>query len=111
VDGGAEGAFKVAAGAGHTAVYADAFTRHAGDDDTPLGRQFNTFVDSEGFAFGTSLNGKEGFIGIAFSRFMSVYGIPVWHSRARRRWSTARISTSSRTSCRPAGNGASATPD
>jgi iron complex outermembrane receptor protein len=76
VDGGSDGAFKVTAGSGNVAVYADAFKRHAGDYDTPLGRQFNTFVDSEGFAVGTSLIGPDGFIGIAFSRFTSVYGIP-----------------------------------
>jgi iron complex outermembrane receptor protein len=76
VDGGADGAFKVTAGAGNFAVYANAFKRHASDYDTPHGKQFNTFVDSEGFALGTSLIGKDGYIGIAFSRFMSVYGIP-----------------------------------
>jgi iron complex outermembrane receptor protein len=76
VDGGADGAFKVTAGAGNVAVYADAFKRHAGDYDTPHGKQFNTFVDSEGFALGTSLIGRDGYIGMAFSRFASVYGIP-----------------------------------
>ena len=57
VDRGADGAFKVTAGAGNFAVHADAFKRHAGDYDTPAGRQFNTFVDSEGFAVGGSLIG------------------------------------------------------
>jgi iron complex outermembrane recepter protein len=73
---GADGAFKVTAGAGNFAVHADAFKRHAGDYNTPQGRQFNSFVDSEGFAFGTSLIGPGGFIGIAYSRFNSLYGIP-----------------------------------
>ena len=76
VDRGADGVFKVSAGSGTFVVYADAFKRHAGDYDTPLGRQFNTFVDSEGFAVGTSYVGKNGYIGIAFSRFESLYGIP-----------------------------------
>jgi iron complex outermembrane receptor protein len=76
VDDGADGAFKVTAGAGNFAVYADAFKRHAGDYDTPHGKQFNTFVDSEGFALGTSLIGKDGYVGVAFSRFAGVYGIP-----------------------------------
>jgi iron complex outermembrane receptor protein len=76
VDGGADGAFKVTAGSGTFAVYADAFKRHAGDYDTPLGRQFNSFVDREGFAVGTFFIGKDGYIGIAYSRFASVYGIP-----------------------------------
>ena len=76
VDRGSDGVFKVSAGSGTFVVYADAFKRHAGDYDTPLGRQFNTFVDSEGFAVGTSYVGKNGYIGIAFSRFESLYGIP-----------------------------------
>jgi iron complex outermembrane receptor protein len=76
VDNGADGAFKVTAGSGNVAVYADGFKRHSGDYDTPQGRQFNTFVDNEGHAFGTSFIGKDGFVGVAFSRFNSVYGIP-----------------------------------
>jgi iron complex outermembrane receptor protein len=76
VDKGADGAFKVTAGAGNFAVHADAFTRHAGDYDTPAGRQFNTFVDSDGFAVGASVVGLDGFVGVAFSRFNSLYGIP-----------------------------------
>jgi iron complex outermembrane receptor protein len=76
VDGGADGAFKVTAGSGNFAVYADGFKRHAADYDTPHGRQFNSFVDSEGFAVGTSFIGRDGYIGIAFSRFASVYGLP-----------------------------------
>jgi len=76
VDRGGDGAFKVSAGSGSFVVYADAFNRHAGDYDTPQGRQFNTFVDSDGFAFGTSYVGKNGYVGIAFSEFNSLYGIP-----------------------------------
>jgi iron complex outermembrane recepter protein len=76
VDDGADGAFKVTAGSGSFAVYADGFKRHSGDYDTPEGPQANTFVDSEGFALGTSYIGGDGYIGVAFSRFNSVYGIP-----------------------------------
>jgi iron complex outermembrane recepter protein len=76
VDRGADGAFKVTAGSGNFAVRADAFQRHAGDYNTPQGRQFNSFVDSDGFAFGTSFVGPNGFIGVAYSRFNSLYGIP-----------------------------------
>lgn len=75
-DKGADGAFKVTSGTGNFAVHADAFTRHAGDYATPAGRQFNTFVDSDGFAVGASAIGLDGFIGIAFSRYNSLYGIP-----------------------------------
>jgi iron complex outermembrane recepter protein len=76
VDRGSDGAFKVTAGAGNFAVHADAFERHAGDYDTPAGKQFNTFVDSSGFAVGASAVGLDGFIGVAFSRYNSLYGIP-----------------------------------
>jgi iron complex outermembrane recepter protein len=76
VDDGADGGFKVTAGSGNLAVYADGFKRHAGDYDTPQGRQFNSFVDSEGFAVGTSFINQNGYIGVAFSRFNSLYGIP-----------------------------------
>src|SRR5262245_1975338 len=84
VDRGADGAFKVTAGSGNFAVYADGFKRHAGDYDTPHGRQFNTFVESEGFAFGTSYIGRDGYIGLAFSRFNSLYGIPGEEALAER---------------------------
>jgi iron complex outermembrane receptor protein len=76
VDNGADGAFRVTAGSGNFAAYADGFKRHSGDYDTPQGRQLNSFVDSEGYAFGTSFIGKDGYVGVAFSRFNSVYGIP-----------------------------------
>ncbi|MBX9590080.1 MAG: TonB-dependent receptor [Hyphomonadaceae bacterium] len=76
VDGGADGGFKATAGAGNFAVHADAFKRRAGDYATPAGRQFNTFVDSDGFAVGASAIGLDGFMGVAFSRTNSLYGIP-----------------------------------
>jgi iron complex outermembrane receptor protein len=76
VDRGADGAFKVTAGAGNFAVHADAFKRSAGDYETPAGRQLNSFVDSDGFSVGTSAIGRDGFVGVAFTNFNSVYGIP-----------------------------------
>jgi iron complex outermembrane receptor protein len=81
VDDSADGAFKVTAGAGQFAVHADAFRRHAGDYDTPRGREPNTFVDNEGFAVGTSYVGRDGFIGLAFARINALYGIPAAESR------------------------------
>jgi iron complex outermembrane receptor protein len=81
VDGGADGAFKVTAGAGAFAVHADAFKRHAGDYDTPRGRMTNSFVDNEGFALGGSFIGPGGFIGLAFSRYEALYGIPLEDAR------------------------------
>jgi iron complex outermembrane receptor protein len=76
VDRGSDGAFKTTAGAGNFAVHADMFERHAGDYNTPLGRQFNSFIDSDGFSFGTSFINRDGFFGVAYSRFNSLYGIP-----------------------------------
>ncbi len=76
VDDGRDGAFQATLGSGNVAIHADAFKRRSDDYDTPEGRQLNTFVDSEGFAVGTSLIGPSGFIGVAFTRVESLYGIP-----------------------------------
>jgi len=76
VDAGVDGAFRVTAGAGNLAVHADAFRRRAEDYHTPLGRQLNSFADGQGYALGASFVGKDGFIGVAFSSFDSLYGIP-----------------------------------
>jgi iron complex outermembrane recepter protein len=83
-DRGRDGGFKVTAGAGNVVVHADAFGRQAGDYATPHGRQANTFVDSNGFSLGTSLVGRDGFIGVAFTRFNSLYGIPGVEAAASR---------------------------
>lgn len=75
VDDSGDGAVKVTAGGNGVVFYADGFRRRADDYDTPRGRQFNTFVDSDGYALGTSLVGENGFIGVAFSQYNSLYGI------------------------------------
>ena len=76
VDRGADGGFKVTAGAGNFVLYADAFRRLTEDYQTPLGRQANSFVDSSGYSFGGSYVWRDGFAGVSYSRFMSLYGIP-----------------------------------
>lgn len=76
VDDGRDGAFKVTAGGAGFVVRADGFKRQTDDYDTPRGKQLNTFVDSEGFSIGTSYIWQSGFVGVAFSRFSSLYGIP-----------------------------------
>ena len=76
VDDGRDGAFKVTAGASGFAVHADAFRRHTEDYATPKGRQLNTFVNSEGFSAGLSRVWSNGFVGVSFTRFASLYGIP-----------------------------------
>ena len=85
VDGGSEAAFRATAGAGNVAVYADKFGRHASDYQTPHGRQLNTSVDSEGHAFGTSFIGKDGYAGVSYARFSSLYGIPGSRAAAERK--------------------------
>jgi hypothetical protein len=76
VDQGRDGAFKVTAGAGNFALHADGFARRTEDYDTPHGKQRNSFVDSNGYALGSSYVWKDGFIGVAYARFDSLYGIP-----------------------------------
>jgi iron complex outermembrane recepter protein len=76
VDRGRDGAFSVTGGAGNVVVHADAFNRSSKDYNTPQGRQANTFVDSDGFSVGTSIVGSSGFVGVSFTRFNSLYGIP-----------------------------------
>lgn len=76
VDRSFDGAFKVTAGAGNFAVHADAFGRRAEDYMTPNGRQFNSFVNNHGFSTGGSLIGREGFVGVAYTQFNALYGIP-----------------------------------
>ncbi len=76
VDDGRDGAFQVTAGAGGVAVHADAFKRSADDYDTPHGTQLNSFVESDGGAVGGSIIGSDGYIGVSYSRFASLYGIP-----------------------------------
>ncbi|HEX9882009.1 MAG TPA: TonB-dependent receptor plug domain-containing protein, partial [Hyphomicrobium sp.] len=76
VDEGADAAFSATGGAGGVAVHADAFRRTAGDYDSPLGTVINSFVRSEGGAVGGSLIGPDGFIGVAYTRFESLYGVP-----------------------------------
>lgn len=83
VDDGRDGALKATAGVNGIVVHADAFRRKADDYDTPLGKQANTFVDSEGFSFGSSRVGSDGFAGVAFTHFESLYGIPASEENTR----------------------------
>ncbi|MGD9829183.1 MAG: TonB-dependent receptor [Hyphomicrobiaceae bacterium] len=76
VDRGRDGAFSIDAGAGVFAVHADAFWRRSGDYDTPQGRQPNSSVEADGRSFGGSLILKDGFIGVSYTQFSSLYHIP-----------------------------------
>jgi iron complex outermembrane receptor protein len=76
VDESKDGGFKVTAGGHGFAVHADGFRRDADDYDTPQGEQANTFVKSNGGSVGASRVWDDGFIGVAYARFESLYGIP-----------------------------------
>lgn len=76
VDDGRDGAFSVNAGSGNFVVHTDAFKRQADDYDTPRGHQSNSFVDTDGVSVGGSFIGSDGFAGVSFTEFNSLYGIP-----------------------------------
>lgn len=76
VDQGRDGGFQVTAGGNGVVIHADAFKRTADDYDTPHGVQENTFVDSQGGAIGASLVGSDGFFGLSYVHYESLYGIP-----------------------------------
>lgn len=76
VDEGKDGSFKATAGSGGVAVHADGFWRDADDYDSPRGTVVNSFVESKGGSLGASLIGSDGYVGVAFARIESLYGIP-----------------------------------
>jgi iron complex outermembrane receptor protein len=76
VDDGADGAISATAGSGGVAVHADGFKRTSDDYSSPRGTVRNSFVESEGASVGTSLIGTDGFVGVSFTRFASLYGVP-----------------------------------
>lgn len=84
VDRGRDGAFQVTAGAGNFVAHADGFERDAGDYRTPHGRQLNSFVNANGHALGGSFVGRDGFAGVSYSRYSSLYGIPGGESAIKR---------------------------
>ena len=84
VDEGRDGAFSITAGASGFALHADAFARKTEDYDTPDGHQFNTFAESDGFSLGLSQVWNSGFIGVSFTRFETLYGIPGEEAAAAR---------------------------
>lgn len=76
VDDGTDAGFSVTGGAGGVAVHADGFRRNAQDYDSPQGVVRNSFVESEGGSVGASLIGSDGYVGVAYARFESLYGVP-----------------------------------
>lgn len=74
-DMGRDGGMQITAGSGRIVVHADTFTRRTFDYDTPQGKQINSFVDSQGYSLGASYVVPEGFVGLSFTRFSSLYGV------------------------------------
>ncbi len=106
VDRGIDGAMSVTAGTGNFVFHADAFSRSAKDYDTPNGRQANSFVDSDGFSTGGSYVWRDGFVGVAFTRFNSLYGIPGAESALERsRIELTQDKLTSKGEWRPRSNG------
>jgi len=63
--------------AGNLALHADGFYRDAGDYDTPLGTQANSFFRGNGESFGGSyFFGGGSHIGAAITQYDAKYGIP-----------------------------------
>jgi iron complex outermembrane receptor protein len=67
---------RLDAGNGGLSIHADGVYRNANDYDTPRGRQANSFIDTKSGAFGASLAGDWGFIGVSVARFNDRYGNP-----------------------------------
>lgn len=82
VDNGSDGCFKATSGAQGLVVHADGFERHSDDYETPEGRQVNSSVDSSGYSLGGSVIGNDGFAGVAYTHFNSLYAIPGVESAA-----------------------------
>ncbi len=90
VDSGFDGAALIDAGHGNFAFHADAFGRRSEDygipgypylfppDPAPQtgGRQPNSFARANGQSVGASYLFSGGYVGVAVSRFASLYGIP-----------------------------------
>lgn len=76
VDNGRDGCFRATAGSQGFVVQAQGFDRHADDYRIPGGTQPNSFVDSHGYSFGGSFVWREGFLGVAYTHFDSLYAVP-----------------------------------
>ena len=74
-----EGTTLIDGTAGNLAVHADGFYRNAGDYDTPLGKQQNSYFRGHGETVGASYffgENKDSRVGAAIEQYNSDYGIP-----------------------------------
>ncbi|MDX2205858.1 MAG: TonB-dependent receptor [Hyphomicrobiaceae bacterium] len=86
VSNGRDAAVMLEGGAGNFAVHVDTFRRDASDYKIPLppGRQLNSSLMAEGYSVGGSYIFRDGFLGVAYSNFVSTYFIPGIASAAER---------------------------
>lgn len=61
---------------GAWALHGDAFSRHSGDYDTPLGPMSNSWLRGQGGALGAAFIGEQDRVGLGLVRHESKYGIP-----------------------------------
>jgi iron complex outermembrane receptor protein len=84
------GAAKLGGGAGQFAWHVDAMKLESDDydipgnavvddPDSPSGTLPNSAIETESGALGTSWVGRNGFVGISYRRFDTLYGIPAGH--------------------------------
>lgn len=71
-----EGAGLVDARIGNVALHGDGFFRVAGDYDTPLGIQQNSYSRSSGGSVGASFFTGDSHLGLGYVRYDANYGIP-----------------------------------
>ena len=76
VDNGRFAAATVDAGRDGVAVHADGFRTANDSYRTPLGIQRNSAAESQGGSVGISAIGDRGFVGISFSHYDALYGVP-----------------------------------
>jgi iron complex outermembrane receptor protein len=74
-----QGSLLFDARSGQWALHGDGFYRTAGDYDTPLGTQANSFFRGDGFSFGSSYffgHDDDNHVGAALVHYDAKYGIP-----------------------------------
>jgi iron complex outermembrane receptor protein len=84
VDNGYNTAATIDAGGENVAFHADGFRSQGDSYRTPAGIQANSQTESQGGSVGASYIFDRGFIGLSYSRYEALYGIPGGGSAERR---------------------------